>query len=193
MEKNYVDPNSMAENAGNVTVSREKFNDLRDNILKVSALKKIYFNKQFKRLGQYLANGDTQPAVVVSTAPLVIAAYSDELDGVLFLKYPDILAEKYSLTLGSRLVTSNVYFPGTKVTKEIITGPNYLNRYTDFTPTVQLFICDDENYINSRTQLFDESTWKMVEELAMKRFAGKHKTRNGFELLTRFRLLLLIF
>ena len=193
MEKVYVDPNSMAENAGDVAVSREKFNDLRDNILKVSPLKKFYFNKQFKRLVQYVENGDTQPAVVVSTSPLIISAYSDEMDGVLFLKFPDILAEKYSLTVGSRLVTSNVYFQGRKVAKEIIAGPNYLRRYSDFTPTVQLFTCADESYITSRTQLFDVSTWQMVEELSMKRFAAKHKTRSGFEMLTKFRLLFLIF
>lgn len=191
--ENYVDPNSHAENAGGITLSREKYDFLRDNILKLSGLKKAYFNKQAKRMGQYLKNGDTQPAVVVSESPFIIAVYSDELDGVQFVKFPEVLAEMYNLHTGSRLVCSNVYTPGTKPVRDIKAGPGYLGQYCDFTPTVQLFLADEENYVRSRTDLFPEEHWRMVEELAQQRFSKRHKVRDGFAPMTKFRLLFMIF
>ncbi|MBR1433444.1 MAG: hypothetical protein IJ585_19810, partial [Ruminococcus sp.] len=126
MEINYVDPNTAAENAGNVLPSREKFDYIRDELLHVKGFKKVYFNKQFNRLGGYLMNGDTQPAVVVSLSPLIISAYSDEMDGVLFLKFPDALADMYGLSVGARLVTSNIYIPGNKPVKDVYAGPYYM-------------------------------------------------------------------
>ena len=193
MEINYVDPNTAAENAGNVLPSREKFDYIRDELLHVKGFKKVYFNKQFNRLGGYLMNGDTQPAVVVSLSPLIISAYSDEMDGVLFLKFPDALADMYGLSVGARLVTSTIYIPGNKPVKDVYAGPYYMGNYCDFTPTVQLFMCDGEDSIRNRTSLFGEDVWKRGEEMSFSRFSQKHKTRDGFQLMTKFRLLLLIF
>lgn len=74
---------------------------LRDDVLKVPFLKKGYYNRQFERINQYLAYGDTQPAVVSSLNPLVISAYSDEMDAgsgneICF----EIIEETFNLDVG---------------------------------------------------------------------------------------------
>lgn len=183
---NYVDSNTVAENAGGVRLSEEKFAQVRDEILKLSFIKKMYCNKQFQRINDFMVHGDTQPAVVYSVNPLIISAYSDEMDGVVFLEFPDELAEMYNLRAGMRLVTSNVYKVGMKVSKDITVGSGYLKRYTDFTPIVQLFLTKDEDYSMKRTELFDEEIWKKVESLTAEYAHSGNKPRNGFFYLTKF-------
>lgn len=181
----YIDPNTYAENAGNVRLSKEKFRQVRDKILKISFFDKTQYNNNFERIDDYMMNGDTQPAIVYSVNPLIISAYSDEMDGVVFLKFPKKLAEMYNLHEGMKLVTSNVYKYGTKIAKDIEVGDGYLNRYVDFTPIVQLFLTDSENYAMKRTELFDEEVWDRVNHLTEEYSYSRHKARKGFYYLTK--------
>ncbi|MDO5559859.1 MAG: hypothetical protein Q4F95_09710 [Oscillospiraceae bacterium] len=187
----YVDPNSMAENAGGVFLSKKKFKELRKDILKLSPLRTIYYNKQFNRISQYLLDGDTQPAIVKSVSPLIVSAYSDEMDAVVLLRFPDALSAKYNLVPGSRLVTSNVYSVRPKMAKDITPGDNYLGNYYNFTPTVQLFLSDKEEYIINRVNMFDEDHWSYVQQLTADKDSSL--VRDGFEPVTKFNLLFMIF
>lgn len=182
---NYVDSNTFAENAGGVKLSEEKFRQMRDEILKMSFVQKMQYNRNFQRIDDYMTNGDTQPAIVYSVKPLIISAYSDEMDGVVFLEFPDRLAEMYNLHTGMRLVTSNVYNCGFKIAKDINTGAGYLKRYTDFTPIVQLFLTKDEDYVMKRTELFDENVWDRVKQLTEKYSQSGNKARKGFYYFTK--------
>lgn len=184
--KNYMDQTTFAENAGEVNLSKRKFKELRDDILKVPFLKKGYYNRQFGRISQYLAYGDTQPAIVSSLNPLVISAYSDEMDAVVLLKFPSEMQNMYALNEGMRLVTSNVYFRGSQIAADITVGEKYLNRWIDFIPMVQLFLSDDEEFIKQRIGLLQEELWRRLEFLTEKRMAQNDniKMRNGFYYLT---------
>ncbi|MDE6626165.1 MAG: hypothetical protein K2K56_07330 [Lachnospiraceae bacterium] len=184
--KNYMDQTTSAQNAGEVHLSKRKFKELRDDVLKVPFLKKGYYNRQFERINQYLAHGDTQPAVVTSLNPLVISAYSDEMDAVVLLRFPYEMQNMYILKKGMRLVTSNVYFRGSQIAADIIVGEKYLNRWVDFIPMVQLFLSDDEEFIKQRIGMFQEEMWERVEILTEKRIKQNNniKMRNGFYYLT---------
>ena len=182
---NYTDNRTFAENAGNVGLSERKFAQVRDEILKVSFIGKIQYNGRFQRINEFMMKGDTQPAVVYSVNPLIISAYSDEMDGVVFLEFPDELAEMYNLYEGMRLVTSNVYKYGNKPVKDINAGVDYLKRYSDFTPIVQLFLTDNENYAMRRTELFDEEKWDRVNRLTEEYSRSGNKARKGFYYMTK--------
>ncbi|MCM1132777.1 MAG: hypothetical protein NC340_04830 [Ruminococcus flavefaciens] len=181
---NYVDPGTFAENAGNVGLSAEKFIQVLYGIIKVPFLVKATYNSNFERINDYMMNGDTQPAVVYSVKPLIISAYSDEMDGVVFLEFPEQFAEKYNLYEGMRLVTSNVYQYGKRPVKDINAGAGYLKRYSDFTPIVQLFLTDSENYARRRTMLFGEEVWDRVNLLTEEYARSGKKPRRGFYYLT---------
>lgn len=183
----FVNPDTVAENPGDIRLSAKKYKQIKKLIGNNSAsFIQSFFLK--KRINEYLHFGDTQPAVVVSVSPLTVAAYSDEMDAVAMLRFPDELAEQYALTEGTRLVTSNVYAfrRGFDVAKDIFIGKNYLNRYSDFIPMVSLFLSDDELFIRNRTQLFDEKTWERVNRKAQ-RYIANHPDlyRNGFYYLER--------
>ncbi len=181
----YTDNITFAENAGNVELSKEKFAQVRDDILKLSCLKKFIYNSNFECINEFMVEGDTQPAVVYSVAPLIISAYSDEMDGVVFLEFPDRLAEMYDLKKGMRLVTSNIYKYGKKTVKDINAGVAYLKRYSDFTPIVQLFLTDSENYAMRRTELFDEEKWDRVNRLTEEYSRSCNEARKGFYYMTK--------
>ncbi len=183
----FLNPDSVAENPGGIRLSSKKYKQIL-KLLGDSAVKFPHTLSLKKRIDEYLCMGDTQPAVVVSVKPFTVAAYSDEMDAVVMLRFPDEFAEKYSLTVGSRLVTSNVYAYGNafNAARDIFVGKNYLNRYSDFIPMVSLFLSDDEKFIRSRTELFDEELWKTAEHKAEKYLLNHPKLyRNGFYYLER--------
>ena len=112
---------SQAENQANVKFSYKKYYSFRNKI-------NTKFSERFRSdmridfVMRSLFYGDTQPAVVVSTNPLLIAAYSDEMDAVVMLRFPNEFAEQYNLSVGTRLTTSNVYFNGAAVADDIHVG-----------------------------------------------------------------------
>lgn len=188
MKKNYMDQSTFASDPGNVSLSKRKFKTLRDEVLKIPFLKRKDYNKQYERLNQFLSYGDTQPAIVCSIDPLIISAYSDEMDAVLLLRFPDIMRQMYHLETGMRLVCSNVYFRDPDIAYDIKVGEDYQERYTDFQPMVQLFLADEEELIRNRVLLVEEETWERVEQLTGERLQRINRigTRNGFFYLLEF-------
>lgn len=178
----YLDKETFAENPGNVTISNKKYYKIK-KLLSLNFNDSIYFYKQKKKLNEFMKFGDTQPAIVYSISPLLIAAYSDEMDAVLMLKFPEELAKQYKLTVGTRIVTSNVYVHKNQfgISEDIFIGENYLNRYRDFIPIVALFLSRNESFLKNQTNLFNESTWQVVKEKASE-YTKKHPDlyRNGF-------------
>lgn len=183
----FLNPDTVAENPGDIRLSAKKYKQIK----KLLGNNAVSFMQSFflkKRINEYLNMGDTQPAVVVSVSPLTVAAYSDEMDAVVMLRFPEVLAEQYALKQGTRLVTSNVYSfrRGFNVASDIFIGKNYLNRYSDFIPMVSLFLSDDELFVKNRTKLFDEKVWERVNRKAQ-RYITNHPDlyRNGFYYLER--------
>ena len=62
-----------------------------------------------ERYAEHLLLGDSRAAVVVSTNPLMVTAYSDEMDAAILLRFPAFLVSKYALQVGTRLLTVNTY------------------------------------------------------------------------------------
>lgn len=170
----------IAENQANVKFSYKKYYSFRNKInTKVS--EKFYSDMCIDNVTRALFYGDTQPALVVSVSPLTVAAYSDEIDGVLMLRFPDDFVEKYGLYPGMRLTTSNVYFRCEQFPDDIIVGEHFCRRYNDFLPIVQLFIGKGDEKIKAKTALFGEDVWSRVSEKAAQYAYERPDTyRDGF-------------
>ena len=154
-----------ADHQARVKFSYKKYYSFRNRInTKFSG--RFYSDMQIERVTNALFYGDTQPALVVSTEPLLVAAYSDEMDAVVMLRFPSEFVGKYELTTGTRLTTSNVYFEGERVVSDIFIGVGYLRRWVDFMPVVQLFLGKQDDKIRAKTALFEENVWDRVTELA---------------------------
>ena len=169
-----------AENQANVKFSYKKYYSFRNKInTKFSG--RFYSDMRIDFVTRALRYGDTQPALVISVNPLQIAAYSDEMDAVVLLRFPDTFVNQYSLYPGMRLTTSNVYFMDAQCAGDIFVGEHYSRQYTDFMPIVQLFLGKKDEKILAKAELFDENTWNRVREQANE-YVNQHPElyRDGF-------------
>ena len=171
---------AQAENPGKVKFSYKKYYSFRNRI-NTTFGGRFHADMCIDGVTRALFYGDTQPALVVSVSPLTVAAYSDEIDGVLMLRFPDTFVEKYSLYPGMRLTTSNVYFRLEQFPADIVIGENFCRRYNDFLPIVQLFIGKNDEKIKAKTALFSEDVWNRVSEMAARYTEKLPDTyRDGF-------------
>lgn len=178
----YTDHNTYADHPGRVKLSKRKLRQVK-KLVCTSFGETLFFHLRIPAVKEYVAYGDTQPACVMSVSPLVISAYSDEMDAVVMLRFPDALAQQYKLSSGDRLVTVNTYrwLEGYEIAPDIFVGEHFLQRYSDFQPIVPLFICKNETPVQEKCRLFDEETWETVTQKS-RQYAAEHPDliRDGF-------------
>ena len=118
------------------------------------------------RISEHLTVGDSRAAVVVSMSPLLVAAYTDELDCVVVLSFPEPFAQRFKLAVGDRLLTVNTYAPGQNVFPDLTPGPASFRRYENFYPLIADFLSDDAARIDARKAAIDEAEWQRCVTLA---------------------------
>jgi hypothetical protein len=131
-------------------------------------------------LAEHLRDGDSRAAVVVSTAPLVVAAYTDELDCVALLRFPEYLVAELGLRVGSRLLTVNRYQrPGGNRPGDLVPGRADTRRYINFTPLIADFLVDDVTSLKRRKESIGESEWERTVKLSRELEAWCITPRDG--------------
>lgn len=123
---------------------------------------------------EHLQNGDSRAALVMVVDPLIVAAYTDELDCVALLRFPQWLVEEYRLAEGTRLLTVNLYSYGQQPVEDLWNGPAAYHRYANFRPYIAEFLSDDRDRIESRKAGIEEAEWERT--LAC---AAEYQRRNG--------------
>src|SRR5687768_3300601 len=119
-------------------------------------------------LKMHLRYGDARAAVCVSAKPLVIAAYSDDFNGVVMLQFPPVLSERYKLKPGSTLITVNTYdTSGTPRGDIVLAGPRK-TLFTDFTPVVADFVTDDRERIAELKKTVSKEEWNRCYQLGVR-------------------------
>lgn len=130
---------------------------------------------------EHLALGDTRAAVVIRKRPLLVAAYTDELDCVAVLRFENKLAGAFGLQEKTRLLTVNTYSHiSDGLASDLTPGPNSINRYGNFQPIIADFLVDDIQQVNQRKRDIDEPEWQRAWKLAQE-WIAKHgpKARDG--------------
>jgi hypothetical protein len=131
-------------------------------------------------LDEHLRLGDSRAACVLSLDPLLVAAYTDELDCVAMLCFPLLLVEEEELKLGSRLLTINTYQTGKKAVPDLVPGPQSLNRYANFFPVIAEFVSDDHSRIAMRKAEISEEEWLRCQRMGSEyRRRFPKRWRNG--------------
>ena len=166
-----LNDNTFASDPGQVKISHKKLRLLRPDLygiggsfkallgsLKLAFPERVYLSEQ-------LQHGDSRAAVCVSIKPLLIAAYTDELDCVAMLRFPEFLVEQYSLAVGTRLLTVNCYGSGGQISSDLIVGPKQLRRWVRFHPIIANFISDDTGRVEERMAGIDEAEWEYAMRL----------------------------
>lgn len=131
-------------------------------------------------LSEHLQLGDSRAAVVVSVAPLVVAAYTDELDCVALLGLPDGLVPEYRLQVGSRLLTVNMYQQaGEARPGDLVPGPKDTGRFCNYTPLIADFLATDATRVDRRKQTIGEDEWAKAAEMGHELLRRGVRPRDG--------------
>ena len=177
-----------ASDPGNVSLSREKLEVLYPNFFTPSGLlmrvwKSLAGSAPFSpsAIDKHLQFGDSRAAVVVSVSPLLVAAYSDERDCVVMLKFSEELVATYRLKPGSRLITVNTYMQGPKQpVADLIEGPLSRGNWHNVIPMIADFLSDDMGTIESRKQAIKDEEWQRTAMLGAEYVQKKPgKARDG--------------
>ena len=173
MKKKSLDNSTYATSPGGVTISDEKLKILRPDLYGIKALGRAIVDyvivgySEKKSIKEHIFYGDSQPAIVISKKPLLVAAYSEDIDCVVILKFPDKFSETYKLEQGSRLLTVNTYLYIEDYQKDLMPGPNNDNTWCGVSPIIVDFISDDIDTIESKKNQFEESLWSYVYNLGV--------------------------
>jgi hypothetical protein len=155
-----------ATDPGGLAISDEKLRVLRPDLYGLCGLVQRLRERcglaweQRKYLDEHLRNGDSRAAVVVSVAPLLVAAYTDELDGVAVLAFPDEFVEDYGLRDGSHLLTVNTYTRLREPDGDVSLGPKSTGRWNGFNPIIADFVSDDSARIEQAKKSIPIEDWR---------------------------------
>jgi hypothetical protein len=134
---------------------------------------------QLAYLDEHLKLGDSRAAIVASVKPLVVSAYSDELDGVILIKFPDDLVTQYSLNAGDELIASWVYPRSLQAPRDVEQGDRNSGRYSNGAPIVADFFSNSVDKIKKRKSGVSKEEWERVRQLtppAFKQADGKYRS-----------------
>ena len=165
--------NTYATSPGSVSISDEKLKMLRPDLygfvaLLRSIIRTICLGYSEKRqIEEHLLFGDCQPAIVMSKQPLTVAAYSEDIDCVVLLRFPDKYAELYNLDNKSKLITINTYGKEENFQKDITTGEHCDYTWTLVNPFIAEFLTDDLSLLEEKKEQIDNKLWDYVYNLAV--------------------------
>jgi len=134
-------------------------------------------------LDEHLQLGDSRAAVVVQTAPsILVAAYTDELDCLVILRFPSFVKQFYQLEKGTRLLTVNTYTCGIRTARDLRPGLLNTHRYCNYFPIIAEFLSNDIEYIERRKEEILDDEWQRISTFMLQHLSAKKskfRARNG--------------
>lgn len=169
-----IDNNSAASDPGNIELSPERLKrfhpELYRKVLGVTLISPVEWFFKI-RAEEQLKHGDSRAAVVASISPLLIAAYTDEMDWIAMLRFPDELVREYGLKVGTRLLTVNVYQRGEQLAGDLQHGPASRRLWVNFHPLIAEFLSENRERIEARKAEIGEEEWERTALLAREHLA----------------------
>ncbi|QDU96749.1 hypothetical protein [Lignipirellula cremea] len=166
---NPFDPMATANYAANLAFSQARFQKMYPEFFRWFGRKTPYDGRPLRqwmdRFSQHLFYGNPQAAVVVSQNPLLVAAYTEELDCVAMLKFPDITGITAPLSVGDRLLTVNTYQEYAKVVSDLQPGPRGRESWQNFKPILADLFSDDQARITYLKSKITEAQWIYAQQL----------------------------
>jgi hypothetical protein len=151
----YLDDSTFATMPGKLMVSEAKLRELEPGLFTARTYKCCATcdvdhpaADMREKLGEHLEHGCCCAAVVMSVEPLIVAAYADDLDGVVLLRFPSRYAARYGLEVGSQLLSINLYQEvkaknGARLyAVDIVPGPGR-KAWSSFSPLIAELVSDD--------------------------------------------------
>lgn len=175
-----LDHSTQASDPGDIHLSHDKLKEFHPDLYETKKIMGLFngLTREQKswqaHFSEQLLYGDSRAAVVLSTSPLLVAAYTDELDCSVVLRFPANLVERYSLETGDHLLTVNAYEEGASIVGDLSEGPETTGQYCNFSPLIAEFLSEDYGRIEYRKSTIDAAEWDRAE-----RMGREYLERNG--------------
>lgn len=157
-ESPYTSNRALASDPGGVTIDPGRLRQLSPSLFGAGSLLPSRAVMR-KTLGAHLWNGDSRAAVVLSVEPLLVAAYSDDFDAVVVLRF-DPGPVDLPLQVGSRLLTINTYFSRGTTAPDIVRGPRASQDWSNFHPVIADFVAAERGRVEGRKTTITEPEWQ---------------------------------
>jgi hypothetical protein len=116
-------------------------------------------------IGDILIHGGSGAAVAMSTQPLLVASYSQNIDCVALLRFPDFLVPEHHLQPGSRLLTVLNGYMGGELAGDLEHGPDSRHDLTNFIPFIADFLTDAKVHLEERKAGVADRWWARTQQL----------------------------
>lgn len=158
---------SGATTPGELLLSKRKTRKFRVSINTIQRITLKNSNlRLYDKIEEWLYFGDCNPAIVVSTKPVVVAAYSYDIDCVAFLLYSSYYSRKYKLEVGMRMLSVNTYGDWKIQQSDIVRGERASGPWNAYRPLIGDFLSDDLEIIKRKKESINEEYWERCRELA---------------------------
>lgn len=184
-----IDDRSQASRPGGIPLSDERLRRFHPELYGIRGFFFSLLNKESgvsakdarSTFRHALSGGDVQPAVVVSVEPLIVAAYSDDLDAVVLLEFEGRLVGEFGLARGQRLVSVNTYFPMQyrHLGPDIEMGPDSTNAWGNVTNYIADFLTEDTEALRQAKQGIRSEEWDKLNERLSARLTKNIRPRDG--------------
>jgi hypothetical protein len=177
-----IDPNSQAGNPGGLTLSLAKLRALQPQLFSDARPQDAGNRSQWLQLlVEQLQGGDSRAAVVIDADEGVVAAYTDELDCIVLLKFDARIARANAWAPGTRLLAVNVYSPKAPgIARDLEPGPKQTGNWGNFRPLIADLLTDDDTRLAAAKKEIPEEEWARAQQMGQKAYAVKKvKPRDG--------------
>lgn len=121
-----------------------------------------------------LNDGDIEPAVVVSTDPLLVACYSDDMDAVALFCFPQEVGLARGWHLGTRLIATAAYNSLLmKGNKDLDCGPRNCGRFKAYGPVIADLYTDNTERLERKKREIPQELWDYTTALGL-RYVESH-------------------
>lgn len=168
-----------AFNPGLFSLNKKKLKALRPQIFGLRLGQKNI--DTWQNIYTQLNDGDIQPGIVMSTSPLLVACYADDMDAVAMLCFPEELGRSRGWTLGTRLIVMAAYNnPFMKANKDLDCGPRNSGKFRAYGPIVADLYTDNTERLERKKREIPQPMWDYVEAAA-RQYMANHPgmARNG--------------
>ncbi|MES2322034.1 MAG: hypothetical protein V4633_07220 [Pseudomonadota bacterium] len=135
---------------------------------------------------EQLRDGDARSAVVIDADTGLVAAYTDELDCVVMLRFNPGMAAQFGWRPGTRLISCNSYTPASEgIAPDLTPGPSDTGRYGNVWPLIADLLTEDSAGLAAIKARIGEPEWQRTFELGrLWRRARPGPARDGRPLLS---------
>ena len=159
----FMSNEALASDPGGVTIDPQRLRRPSPSLFGMGAVLPSRILSK-KILEAHLWNGDSRAAVVLSTQPLLVAAYSSDFDAVVVLRFDPRAVDTY-VQPGDRLLTVNTYFRGDVVARDIVRGPYASPTWANFHPVIADFVAADLARVERRKAAISQPEWQRAWQL----------------------------